>query len=317
MSHFAVRGPPKLDTVRGGDVTDAAADTATETFAEHRDLLFALVYNLLGSIADTEDVLQETWLSWMPRRRRGTDEIANPRAYLVRIAVNAALARQSDIARRRETYIGPWLPEPLLTDDADTADAALRTEAVSIAMLVVLQTLTPLERAVFVLNEVFGYRHAEIAPMIGREAAAVRQLAHRARSHIQARRPRFRADPVVQRRVTERFLDAQRGSDLSALMDLLAPDVIFHSDGGGRIRTALRPIQGAAKVARLLTGPGVRSTVADLDLRLGHINGEPAVVCFRRGEPYGVGVLDIDPETERIRCIYTIGNPDKLIGMAR
>ncbi|RBO85493.1 RNA polymerase sigma factor SigJ [Nocardia puris] len=287
-------------------------DPATREFAEHRELLFALVYNLLGTVADTEDVLQETWLSWMPRRRPGAPEITNPRAYLVRVAINAALSRQADIARRRETYVGPWLPEPLITDE-DGDDPAVRTEAVSLAMLVVLETLTPLERAVFVLNEVFGYPHTEIAAMIGREPAAVRQLAHRARSHVQARRPRFRADPAVQRRVTEQFLEAQLGSDLDALLRLLAPDVTFLSDGGGRTQSALRPIHGAAKVARLLTGgPFYAKTAGALDIYPDYVNGELSLVALLNGKPYGVGVLEIDPETEQIRHIYAVSNPEKL-----
>lgn len=290
-------------------------DTATQEFAEHRALLFSLVYNLLGSAADTEDVLQETWLSWIPRNRPGTPEILDPRAYLVRIAVNAALSRQSDIARRRETYIGPWLPEPLITDERP-ADPVVRAEAVSMAMLVVLQTLTSLERAVFVLNEVFGYSHIEIAGILGRDPAAVRQLAHRARSHVQARRPRFHPDPELQRRVTERFLEAQRGGDLDALLELLAPDVTFYTDGGGRARAALRPVRGAEKTARFLTGPAIRKDMAELDIHLGHINGDVSVVGFRDGSPFGVAVLDIDPATERIRSIYVVANPDKLTRVA-
>jgi RNA polymerase sigma-70 factor (ECF subfamily) len=153
-------------------------DPATQLFADHRELLFSVVYNLLGTVADTEDVLQDTWLAWATRN---TEEITNPRAYLVRVAVNTALARQAVISRRRETYVGPWLPEPLITDAPDTTDPALRAESVSMAMLVVLETLTPLERAVFVLHEVFGYAHTEIAEILNRSPAAVRQLAHRAR----------------------------------------------------------------------------------------------------------------------------------------
>ncbi|MGO4748731.1 sigma-70 family RNA polymerase sigma factor, partial [Streptomyces sp. 2MCAF27] len=219
------------------------ADTATRVFVSYRELLFSVVYNMLGSVADTEDVLQETWLSWAGRSRNSPmAEIDNPRAYLVRIAVNHALARRAGINRRRETYIGPWLPEPLVTDTAadppadtvDSADRALRAETVSMALLVVLETLTPLERAVFVLHEVFDYAHPEIADILDRSPSAVRQLAHRARAHVHARRPRYQAHPRVQRQATEQFVSAALGGDLSALMEVLAPEVTLWTDGGGK-----------------------------------------------------------------------------------
>jgi RNA polymerase sigma-70 factor (ECF subfamily) len=182
--------------------TAAPLDEATGVFVDHRELLFGVVYNMLGSVADTEDVLQETWLSWTARGGGAPLEgVDNPRAYLVRVAVNHALRRRAVISRRQETYVGAWLPEPLVADEgADTADGpALRSESVSLAMLVVLESLTPLERAVFVLGEVFGYPHAEIAEIIDRSPAAVRQLAHRAREHVNARRPRYEAHPRVRR----------------------------------------------------------------------------------------------------------------------
>ncbi|MFI9509958.1 RNA polymerase sigma factor SigJ [Nocardia sp. NPDC052566] len=286
---------------------------ATQVFADHRELLFSIVYNMLGSVADTEDVLQETWLSWVPRRR-GT-EIEHPRAYLVRIAVNHALARRAAVTRRRETYVGPWLPEPLVTaapQAEDTADAALRAESVSMAMLVVLETLTPLERAVFVLHEVFGYPHAEVGEMLGRTTTAVRQVAHRAREHVQARRPRTQADPRVQRRVTEQFLAAQLGGDIEEMLALLAPDVTFWSDGGGKQRAALRPVHGKDKVGRLIASDIVRGHVPDVGVDYRWVNGDPSALIFSGGAPYAVVVFDIDPVSERIRGIYAVSNPDKL-----
>ncbi|GAA2793695.1 sigma-70 family RNA polymerase sigma factor [Nonomuraea dietziae] len=223
---------------------------------------------MLGSVADTEDVLQEAWLSWASRDQ---SRIENPRAYLVRIAVNQALAQQSALRRRREAYVGPWLPEPLVASAGDVADGSeevLRAESVSMAMLVVLETLSPLERAVFILHEVFAYAHTEIADMIDRSPSAVRQLAHRARGHVQARRPRHHVDPRVQRQVTERFVAAAFGGDLDALMEMLAPQVTLWSDGGGRSNVASpRPVKGRDKVARLLvssaaeTGRGPRHPV--------------------------------------------------------
>jgi RNA polymerase sigma factor (sigma-70 family) len=307
---------------------DAAREQATEVFTGHRELLFSVVYNMLGSVSDTEDVLQETWLAWARHRGRpDTGGIDNPRAYLVRIAVNQALARQATISRRRETYVGPWLPEPLVTgtfpaqdgaaaaraaDAADVAEAALRAESVSMAVLVVLQTLTPLERAVFVLHEVFGYAHTEIAGIIDRSPSAVRQLAHRAREHVQARRPRYQADPRLQRQVTERFVAAALGGDLTALMSLLAPDVTLWTDGGGKVRSALRPVRGREKVARLLGGYASSRLPRALDVRYRQVNGDPSAVVFSGDSPYAVMVMDLSPDNDAVTGIYLVTNPDKL-----
>jgi RNA polymerase sigma factor (sigma-70 family) len=283
------------------------SDTAaTELFVGHRELLFSVVYNMLGSVADTEDVLQETWLSWS--RAWPSAQIDNPRAYLVRIAVNEALGRQATISRRRESYVGPWLPEPLVTDEA--VDPAVRAESVSIAMLVVLETLTPLERAVFVLHEVFGYAHTEIAEILSRSPSAVRQLAHRARSHVESRRPRYQADPRVQKKVTERFVAAAFGGDIGALMELLAPDVTMWTDGGGRAG-GLRPIEGREKVVRLISGVTARLP-SDLVVRYRTVNGDPSAVIFADDSPFAVMVLDLSPEDDQIRGIYGVTNPDKL-----
>jgi RNA polymerase sigma factor (sigma-70 family) len=283
------------------------SDTAaTEIFVGHRELLFSVVYNMLGSVADTEDVLQETWLSWS--RAWPSTQIDNPRAYLVRIAVNEALSRQATISRRRESYVGPWLPEPLVTEE--TVDPAVRAESVSMAMLVVLETLTPLERAVFVLHEVFGYAHTEIAEILSRSPSAVRQLAHRARSHVESRRPRYQADPRVQKKVTERFVAAAFGGDIGALMELLAPDVTMWTDGGGRAG-GLRPIEGREKVARLISGVTARLP-SDLVVRYRTVNGDPSAVIFADDSPFAVMVLDLSPEDDQIRGIYGVTNPDKL-----
>ncbi|MFI1334610.1 RNA polymerase sigma factor SigJ [Streptomyces sp. NPDC020845] len=301
------------------------ADTATRVFVSYRELLFSVVYNMLGSVADTEDVLQETWLSWAGRRRHSPmAEIDNPRAYLVRIAVNHALARRAGINRRRETYIGPWLPEPLVTDTAadtpadtaDAADQALRAETVSMALLVVLETLTPLERAVFVLHEVFGYAHPEIADILDRSPSAVRQLAHRARGHVHARRPRYQAHPRVQRQATERFVSAALGGDVGALMEVLAPEVTLWTDGGGKARSALRPIHGREKVARTLTGYSSRPPQG-LDIQYRSVNGDPSAVIFAGEAPYAVMVMDLTPEGDQISSVYLVTNPDKLSAVRR
>ncbi|WP_210569973.1 RNA polymerase sigma factor SigJ [Streptomyces sp. GESEQ-4] len=293
--------------------TDERLSEATGVFVDHRELLFGLVYNILGSVADTEDVLQETWLSWTARGRgRDLDGIDNPRAYLVRIAVNHALTRRAAINRSRETYVGPWLPEPLVADDG-ADDPALRTESVSLAMLVVLESLTPLERAVFVLGEVFGYAHTEIAELIDRTPAAVRQLAHRARAHVHARRPRYQAHPRVRREATERFVQAALGGDIAALMEILAPDVTVWSDGGGKRRgTALRPVRGRDKAVRLIGSLGARGAAQSLELRYRRVNGDEAMVLFQGDEPYAVMVMDLTPEGDRVSGVYIVSNPDKL-----
>ncbi|GGW93882.1 RNA polymerase sigma24 factor [Streptomyces malachitofuscus] len=296
--------------------TDEPLDEATEAFLGHRELLFGVVYNMLGSVADTEDVLQETWLSWTARGGGAPMEgVANPRAYLVRVAMNHALKRRAAVSRSRETYVGPWLPEPLVTED-DAGDPALRVESVSLAMLVVLESLSPLERAVFVLGEVFGYPHAEIAEIIGRSPAAVRQLAHRSREHVHARRPRFRAHPRVRREATERFVRAALGGDIAALMEILAPDVTVWTDGGGNRRAAgLRPVHGRDKAVRLFggyaSGRGPRAA-RDLELRYRRVNGDDAAVLLQDGSPFAVMVLDLSPDGERVCGIYVVANPDKL-----
>ncbi|HEY0474390.1 MAG TPA: RNA polymerase sigma factor SigJ [Kribbella sp.] len=274
----------------------------TRLFLEHRELLFSIVYNMLGSVADTEDVLQETWLSWSTR-----EGIENPRAYLVRIAVNAALARRTSINRRREEYYGPWLPEPVVS----AADPVERAETVSMAMLVVLETLSPLERAVFVLHEVFGYAHGEIGEILDRSPAAVRQLAHRAREHVQARRPRFEADPQVRLEVTEKFVAAIVGGDLKALMEVLAPDVTLWADGGGKARAAgLHPVQGRDKIAQLIIGDADRRPIPSLGVRYRTVNGDPSALLLSGDTPFAVIVLDVDGD--RITGIFAVTNPDKL-----
>ncbi|MER5863411.1 RNA polymerase sigma factor SigJ [Kitasatospora sp. NPDC002040] len=312
---------PQPDTPEGrvpGAAPDLAPRTATQVFRDHRELLFSIVYNMLGTVADTEDVLQETWLSWAARNEAADAEpIGHPRAYLVRIAVNGALAHQATISRRRETYVGPWLPEPLVRPLADVpaagdaAEAAVHAESVSMALLVVLETLTPLERGVFVLHEVFGYAHTEIAEILGRTPAAVRQLAHRAREHVHARRPRFEPEPHVRQQVTERFLAAALGGDLDALLEILAPEVTLWGDGGGKAPGGPRPLHGRDKVASLFAAVAPRSGEG-LSVSYRRVNGDPAAVLFAGDTPFAVMVLDLTPDGSQVCGIYTVANPDKL-----
>ncbi|WP_336217148.1 RNA polymerase sigma factor SigJ [Nonomuraea sp. LPB2021202275-12-8] len=289
-------------------MSDASTGTATQVFAHHRELLFSIVYNMLGTVADTEDVVQDTWLSWALRDQ---EHITHQRAYLVRIAVNKALARQAALSRRRETYIGPWLPEPLVSS-ADAVGDTMRADSVSMALLVVLETLSPLERAVFILHDVFTYPHAEIAGMIDRTPSAVRQLSHRAREHVQARRPRYQVDPRMQQRATERFVAATFGGDLNALLDVLAPEVTLWTDGGGKATAAgPRPILGRDNVASLLMARA-SGRLEDLDIQYRHVNGEPSAVLFVADSPFAVIVLSLTRGGDQVRDIYAVTNPDKL-----
>ena len=279
----------------------------SDPFDEHRRLLFSVAYDLLGSVADAEDVVQETWLRWSKDDR---SDVQNPRAYLVRIATTQALNRIRAVQARKESYIGPWLPEPLVEPDPAEAiaDRAAREQAVSLAMLVVLETLSPAERAVFVLREVFGMAHDEIATALDRSPASVRQLAHRAREHVQARRPRFPTDDAVQRQVTEQFLRTCATDDRAGLLAILAPDVTLVSDGGGVVSAARRPIVGADKVSRFLAG--IAPEVARNDLVLARVNGDVGILATR--DDAAVSVLHLDIEDGLIRTIYVVSNPEKL-----
>ena len=231
-----------------------------EAFARHRSLLFTVAYEMLGSVADAEDVVQETWLRWADVDHT---VVRDPRAYLVRIVTRQALNRLRTLARRREEYVGEWLPEPLLTSPDVAADVEL-AESVSIAMLTVLETLGPAERAVFVLHEVFETPYDEIADAVGKSPDAVRQIAHRARDHVAARRPRVSVSTTEQQEVVDRFLGATRHGDLQGLLDVLAPDVVLVADGGGFVAAARHPIEGAERVAGFLINA---SRIANLTAR--------------------------------------------------
>ncbi|HEY6296381.1 MAG TPA: RNA polymerase sigma-70 factor [Streptosporangiaceae bacterium] len=286
----------------------------TETFEAHRDLMFAVAYRMLGTVADAEDAVQDAWLRWSAAPRQG---VAQPRAYLTKIITNTSLNRLRSVRARREAYLGPWLPEPLLTsENPDYAERAVVAESVSLAMLVVLESLTPEERAVFVLREVFGFSHAEIGEALDRTDASVRQLAHRAREHVQARRPRFEVDRGQQREVTRRFLDAAGGGDLDELIAVLAPEVTLTSDGGGVARAALRPVAGAAKVARMLFGlrRKVGLDVPDLRSELAEINGGPGLLYTAAGR--SLAAMTWEVSGGQVTAIHLITNPDKLAAIS-
>ncbi|MEU8629970.1 RNA polymerase sigma-70 factor [Streptomyces sp. NPDC048669] len=277
--------------------------TAEDPFVTHRGLLFTVAYEMLGSAADAEDVLQESWLRWADVDR---SQVREPRAYLVRTVTRQALNRLRALSRSREDYVGEWLPEPLLTSP-DVAEDVELAESVSIAMLTVLETLGPTERAVFVLREVFEMPYGEIAEALGKSAAAVRQIARRARDHVAARRPRVRVGRSEQRAVVERFLLALRTGQLQELLEVMAPDVVMIADGGGIVPAAMAPIQGADLVARLLAG--VNQKVAVLRTTTVWLNGAPAGRIEFDGEPSAVSLV---VEDGRITRIYVVRNPRKL-----
>jgi RNA polymerase sigma-70 factor, ECF subfamily len=278
-----------------------------DPFVAHRSLLFTVAYEMLGSAADAEDVLQESWLRWA-----GVDQsqVRDPRSYLIRVVTRQALNRLRTLARSREEYVGEWLPEPLLTSPDVAQDVEL-AESVSIAMLTVLETLGPTERAVFVLREVFEMPYGEIGEAIGKSAGTVRQIARRAREHVAARRPRVQVSRSEQQAVVERFLAALRTGQLQELMEIIAPDVVLIADGGGVVAAARAPIHGAESVAKLLAR--VHRVVAAFETTTVWLNGAPAGRVEIDGQMAAVSLVI---EDGRITRIYAIANPQKLTRLA-
>jgi len=282
-----------------------------DPFVAHRGLLFTVAYEMLGSAADAEDVVQETWLRWDAIGEVARAGVDDPRAFLVRIVTRKALDRLRSNARRREEYIGEWLPEPLLTAP-DVADDVELAESVSIAMLTVLETLTPTERAVFVLREVFDTPYDEIAETVGKSAAAVRQVAHRAREHVAARRPRMEVSRAEQQAVVERFVAAVTQGDLQGLLDVLAPDVVAVADGGGVVQAVVNPVIGAKKVANLLRP--FNRLAPDAEMLPVLLNGALGVRIVGTVDGADTAISFVI-EDGRISRIYAIRNPAKLGGI--
>jgi RNA polymerase sigma-70 factor (TIGR02957 family) len=294
---------------RGGSMSpDGRPDPATEGFVTHRNLLFTVAYEMLGSAADAEDVLQETWLRWAGV---DLDTVRDQRAYLVRITTRQALSRLRTLGRRKESYVGPWLPEPLLTAP-DVAEDVELADSVSMAMMLVLETLTPAERAVFVLREVFDVAYEEIADAVGKSPAAVRQIAHRARAHVAARRPRGPASPAQARDALEAFQRAVETGDLQHLLDILAPDVVFLGDGGGVVQAVLVPVVGAVRVGRLLA-IGLNRIADTASVQPAQVNGYPALTIRFDGEIDTVIAVRVDDGL--ITGLYAVRNPEKLSHM--
>ncbi|MFJ8579784.1 RNA polymerase sigma-70 factor [Micromonospora sp. NPDC093277] len=289
----------------GNITSDHATDSATEAFVAYRNLLFTVAYEMLGSAADAEDVLQETWLRWV---KVDVGQVHDQRAYLVRITTRQSLNRLRTLKRRKEAYVGPWLPEPLLTAP-DVAEDVELAESVSMALMIVLERLSPVERAVFVLREAFEVGYDEIAEAVGKSPAAVRQIAHRARRHVDACRPREVVSPREARAAVESLQRALETGDLQGLLDVLAPEVVLVGDGGGIKQAVPRPIIGAEKVSRLFFG-GLGKVKGTLTSEPTVVNGSPALLVHLDGEIDGI--LAVRVEDARITGLYYVRNPEKL-----
>ena len=278
---------------------------AANVFEEHRSLLFTIAYEITGTVTDAEDVVQDSYLRWSGV---DADAVGNPRAYLAKTVTRQALNSLRTAQRRREDYIGPWLPEPVVTVP-DVAEDAVLSDSLSIAMLVVLETLSPDERAVFVLREVFDFSYAEIAEATDKSPAAVRQIASRAKAHVHARQPRFEVDAQRQKAVTDRFISATLGGDVQALMDVLAPGAVLFSDGGGKVTAARKPVIGADNITRFLVGIS-KTPVPNMRIDLSAVNAMPAIIIYS-GDVVDLVVI-VESNNEHVTGLYLVRNPDKL-----
>jgi RNA polymerase sigma-70 factor, ECF subfamily len=276
-----------------------------EEFEQLRPYLFSIAYRMMGSVAEAEDIVQEAFLRW----ERTTDDVSSPKAFLSKVVTRLCLDELGSARSRRENYVGPWLPEPLVGESPDASEGAERAESLSIAFLVVLQSLSPLERAVFLLREVFDYDYSEIAEFVDRTEDACRQIAHRAKQHLAARRPRFEATRAQREEITARFLQACAMGDLEGLTELLSDDITLWSDGGGKVRAARRPIHGADKVARFVFGI-LKKAPPGAEIRIMKVNGQPGVILYDTNGP--ASLLTLDLGEERVQGIHIIVNPDKL-----
>jgi RNA polymerase sigma-70 factor (ECF subfamily) len=292
---------------------ETSSGDVVETFERHRPLLFSIAYRMLGSVMEAEDVVQEAYLRW---RRASADEVRSPKSYLSAIVTRLSIDRLRWAKSRREQYVGPWLPEPLPDERRqEVGEAAILDESLSMAFLVLLESLTPTERAVFLLREVFGYDYPEIARIIDKSEANCRQISRRARQSVSARRPRFESSPEQEERLMGSFLEACMNGDMEGLLALLSEDVILWSDGGGRTRAALNPIHGADKVARFFSGI-LRKAPPGLVVRQARINGHPGFVgYFEDGSPQSVTTFDAAEVS--IRAIRLVVNPEKLRNIPR
>lgn len=284
-----------------------------ETFTHHRPHLFAIAYRMLGSAMDADDMVQETFIRWQAAPEV---DVQSPKAYLTTILTRLCIDQLRSAQTQRETYIGPWLPEPMLTDPTPgPADSVALAESLSLAFLTLLESLSPIERAVFLLREVFDYEYAEIADIVGKAEANCRQMVSRAKAHLAAGRPRFRATPEQHAQMLWQFGQALTTGDLPGLIALLTDDIVAYSDGGGKTVTATHPVHGPDRVARLYLGL-IHKAPPTLTFVPGHANGQPVILTYLDGKLYNVLTLDLAPDG-RICAIYNVVNPDKLRGVLR
>ncbi|MFL5575465.1 MAG: RNA polymerase sigma-70 factor [Gemmatimonadaceae bacterium] len=284
-------------------------ENRTDVFTSARPLLFSIAYRMLGSVADAEDVVQDAYLRWQEAPEA---DVRTPRAYLATIVTRLAINHLRSARNQRETYVGPWLPEPLVTDHApDPSEPVELAESLSMAFMVMLERLSPIERAVLLLHDVFDFDYAEIARIVDRSEANCRQLLSRAKKRLGSAEARFDADPAQAERLMHRFTRAAGAGDVDGLLAVLAEDITLWADGGGKVRgAALRPIHGADAVARFVTGVIQRFVPVERVMRPARINGEPGFIVYVSGQPLAAMILHI--RDQRIRAIYAIGNPDKL-----
>ncbi len=278
----------------------------TDTFNNYRNYLFAIAYRMLGSAMDAEDMVQETYLRW---QNRGETEIESAKSYLAAIITRLCIDQLRSAHVQRETYFGSWLPEPIMTETTSNEGLVAMSESISMAFMLLLESLSPTERAVYLLREIFDYEYHEIAQIVDKSEANCRQIVRRAKKHIVRGRPRFQTTPEEQQQLLLEFTQACMNGDLTGLMSILADDVVEYSDGGGKVSAATRPIQGADRVARFTLGI-LKKAPPNMTLQFGMVNGEPAIIAYIENEPIVVMVFEVG--NGRIQNIYTINNPDKL-----
>jgi RNA polymerase sigma-70 factor (ECF subfamily) len=290
------------------ETPDATGSVRLATFDQHRSLLFSVAYRMLGTVADAEDMLQETFIRW---QQASAEEIRSPRAFLVTIISRLCINQLQSARVRREEYVGQWLPEPIVTDPANDPLSIIRVdESLSMAFLVLMERLTPVERAVFLLREVFEYEYAEIAAILGQSEANCRQILRRSRQHVSALRPRFKVSAQKKSELLERFLRATASGDVNQLVAVLAKDAVLHSDGGGKAIAVPNLVRGSDAVARAILRGMSKLVPRNLVRRMAQVNGNPGVITYLEGRPFSVFTIDGTPE--QVRAVYIVTNPEKL-----
>jgi RNA polymerase sigma-70 factor, ECF subfamily len=282
-----------------------------DAYRELRPLLFSIAYRMVGSVSEAEDLVQEAFLRFH-RAVSGGEEVASPKAWLSAVTTRLAIDHLRSARARRERYVGAWLPEPLVTsNEPDAAEHAETADSLSLAFLVLLERLSPVQRAVFLLHDVFGYGYDEIARLVGKSEANCRQIAARARRHVEAGRPRFEASRRQRDELARRFFAAMDRGDTEGLIGLLAGDAVLYGDGGGKAPAMTAPVHGAERVARLLLGLTRRGRAVGIGGRLAEVNGHPGLITL---DPEGrvLGILALDIVEGRVQTVRSIVNPDKL-----